>query len=230
MVLRHAVCKVCTRRRPRPQELTEKEVVMPAGVQSLPSALLQSQPRRRVTDGQTSEELVRMACLLGGGGLLGWGLLRGSWSGLALACAGGFLVHRALNQPALSEARRGTVAPAEEAPSAPEWAGGERFPSLSEAGRGNVASPAAVSPARGPERAAVPQRGNELSPEEHAEAKVAAYFRALERGGGWLPTYDPERTAEDFCWAAGVVRGRRGGDGRLAARERGSDAAGQRRG
>lgn len=184
---------------------------MSAGVQSPPSAMPRSQPPQRVTDGQTSDELVRMACLLGGGGLLGWGLLRGSWSGLAMACAGGFLVHRALSTPALPAARRGTVAPREDAASAPEWAWEERFPSLPEAERGHVASPAGLSPARGPEGAAVPWQGNELSPEEHAEAEVAAYFRALERGGGWLPTYDPERAAEDFCWAAGVVRDRRGG-------------------
>jgi hypothetical protein len=42
----------------------------------------------------------------------------------------------------------------------------------------------------------------ELTGVEHERAQVAAYFLALDRGGGILPPYDHERAVEDFCRAA----------------------------
>jgi len=53
-----------------------------------------------------------------------------------------------------------------------------------------------------PTPATTQEHRESLTPDEHAEVQVAAYYRALERGGGWLPPYEPAQAVEDFCWAA----------------------------
>ena len=40
---------------------------------------------------------------------------------------------------------------------------------------------------------------------EHNEARRRAYFFALERGGGRLPSYNRQLAEADFCRAAGQV-------------------------
>jgi hypothetical protein len=51
----------------------------------------------------------------------------------------------------------------------------------------------------------------QLTPAEHDEAKVLAYFHALLRGGGQLPPYDRVLAAEDFRRAAAEVVSKRPG-------------------
>jgi hypothetical protein len=45
----------------------------------------------------------------------------------------------------------------------------------------------------------------DLTPAEHAQAEVGAYFIALTRGDGQVPPYDRELAVADFLQAAGAI-------------------------
>jgi hypothetical protein len=139
--------------------------------------------------------------LLGGCGLLAYGLWRRSWFGLAAAALGGLLIYRGLTRVVSRNASPDSVGfttagavPAEE-PISPD---AQLTPGQGTASQwvtlpaGQVAA-LAFHPWPG---------GGELTPAEHARAEVRAYYFALERGGGGLPPYDPAKAVEDFCRAA----------------------------
>ncbi len=142
-----------------------------------------------------------------------YGLLRGSWLGLTLAAAGGFLLYRGLT-PSLKPANRRPLATRDDSEKGhdgspavvPPPADGE----LREGqGRREHADPVAAAP---PASFLEANRSEALTPEEHGEAETAAYYRALRRGSGRLPPYEHSKAVEDFCWAAGIVlRQRLGG-------------------
>jgi hypothetical protein len=149
-------------------------------------------------------ELAQMLC---GAGLVVYGLLRGSWPGLTLAAVGGFLIYRGLAAPPLVQADRCPRPPQDDLQAG---AGSARPPSVAlspiereprlgqdfdKAGESTAASP----PSLGMEQS------EELTHKEHVEAELAAYYRALRRGAGYLPTYDHTKAVEDFCWAAEMV-------------------------
>jgi hypothetical protein len=69
-----------------------------------------------------------------------------------------------------------------------------------------------------PRRGRTYPAGDEQKHEEHAAARRRAYFLAMERGGGQLPTYDPDEMHDDFCKAAGLVTAMRRGPGKEATR------------
>ncbi|MBV9124067.1 MAG: hypothetical protein JO112_11970 [Planctomycetes bacterium] len=176
-----------------------------------PSSREDSDSFGQITTGQAAQALA-------GGGLLTWGLLRGSWSGLALTAVGGLLVWHALTR------REGKTTPSERlllgvrtSPRKAENAKADRdlWP---QAGRGKPVpqaeekAVALVEVQQGSARTSVritPWPTEELTPEEHAEARVLAYFHALERGGGSLPPYDSGAAAGDFRRAAGEVLAQR---------------------
>jgi hypothetical protein len=129
-----------------------------------------------------------------GGGLIVYGLLRGSWPGLMLAAAGGFLFYKGLTASPVAPMDRGPL-PKDKLQAG---AGRARSPSvvlppvesetrlgqdLEKAADSTAPSPPPISP--GPALV----RGEELTTEEHAEAEVGAYYHALHRGGGLLPPY-----------------------------------------
>jgi hypothetical protein len=125
-----------------------------------------------------------------GGGLLVWGIVRGSWSGLALAAAGGLLLSRGLtsvrSEPIQAEPSAGHDLVLPEGPDEDLVAG----------------APALLAP---PQAFGHPANEAPLTEAEQAVARTRAYRHALERGGGRLPPYDAERAVDDFRRAAGEV-------------------------
>jgi hypothetical protein len=150
-----------------------------------------------------------------GGGLALFGLLRRRQAGLALALMGGYLVYRNLRRSSGGGRRTGESPRPPTASDREELRGfaAESF-ALGEAACATLAEAAEVraeeSSAEALELAASLLAAQSLTPAEHHEAEVRAYFSALERGGGWLPPYDPWWAREDFCRAAGEVMRRRG--------------------
>jgi hypothetical protein len=157
---------------------------------------------------------------LAGGGLMVWGLLRGTWSGLALTAVGGVLVYRSLGK------RGNGTLPPEEFPLENDLSPGEAEEPTDHLGpwyqagsRGDEPTAeerAVASEEVQPVGAKSPARSNswpaeEMTPEEHAKARVRAYLHALQRGGNSLPPYDPAAAAGDFCRAAGEVLAQRVG-------------------
>src|ERR1700736_2423229 len=68
--------------------------------------------------------LVQLLC---GGGLIVYGLLRGSWPGLTLAAVGGFLVYRGLSSPPVAPVDQCPLPPQDDLRAGP---GGARTPSV----------------------------------------------------------------------------------------------------
>lgn len=156
----------------------------------------------------SSSQLVQLLC---GSGLLAYGLLRGSWLGLTLAAAGGFMLYRSL-APSLKPTDRRRLPPQGDARS--DWSPAVILPPADEDAQTQQAHEeyADVVTAASPPSFLEAARSEVLTPEEHCQAEVAAYYHAVERGGGGLPVYEYDRAVEDFCRAAGtVLRQRLGG-------------------
>jgi hypothetical protein len=137
-----------------------------------------------------------------GAGLIGFGIGRSSWLGLAMAAAGGYLAYRGLRPGTPTEVESASEGwsglESSEAPAPGENRGSEPEAALAlEIVAVDESLPAAVA-LDGP-----------LTMAEVQAAQEIAYFFALERGGGFLPPYDPWLAADDFCRAAGVVWRRR---------------------
>ena len=153
----------------------------------------------------------QVVSVLGGWGLVVGGLLYGSWPGGAAAALGGLLLYRGLTRSGY--ARRGAAVRPDPAPAAEEARGAPPPAAV-------LASEEPVSPAGEPEPAPVvlvpptdsqatasPAGGEALTPEE--QARVRAYFYALERGGGVLPVFDRARAEADYWRALAEVRAAR---------------------
>jgi hypothetical protein len=119
-------------------------------------------------------------------GLLIWGLGRRPWFGLTLAAAGSLWLYHGLTSP-----RRAPI------PTNPDWQ--PAFPGPDEEETRFAVAPSAVLE----QSFGVPDLP--LTAEEHGEARVRAYYHALNRGGGQLPVFDAEQAIGDFCRAAGEV-------------------------
>jgi len=145
--------------------------------------------------------------VLGGCGLLVWGTLRGSWSGLALAALGGWLVYRGLSRSEEQDTPHEIPEANEPATDLLEQ---QTTPlSVRAAPQPTLVEEALVTSAADVEMCTVVaitlDQVEELTPEEHELARTTAYYFALERGGGNLPGYEYYRAMEDFCRAAAQI-------------------------
>jgi hypothetical protein len=152
--------------------------------------------------------------VFGGLGLLACGLLRRSWSGLALAAAGGFLLSRGLARPERPVRREHAVPFEDGAAVAEPEAVPFIVPPQEESSDAQVTESEPVSavlapPVPSPWRNEEEVRSAALTEEEHALARVAAYYHALHRGGGFLPPFDPWQADADFRRGAAEVIARR---------------------
>jgi hypothetical protein len=162
--------------------------------------------------GQTGQARGQVVSVLGGWGLVVGGLLYGSWPGGAVAALGGLLLYHGLSRSRYARRAR-AVLPAP--PPAVEEVAGPTPTPLATEGPGSSAAepePAQVVPAPsadGQTPASTAVGDGAPTPEESARVQVRAYFYALERGGGVLPSFDRARAEADYWRALTEVRAER---------------------